>query len=380
MMTAASPKTTRIASSVPDGAAACRHRHASRGARSATAPRPRPTTTRGHRADGEEARRRGAAPAGAAARVTPCRRWPTAMTSGSARGSARRTGSGASARSTKIPPNATTPATTAATDGPAPEVLDHVGVAEPVGVPHEVDGGEVGDHDHGEHAAEDRGGVDPAVHGSPASPPAGTRPEAIAAGDRAHAVRARAPTRWRRRRRSCGGRGCGTRPCGRRSSRRAARCRSAAMVSGHEQGERDRGDTPPGTPVHSTTKQKISHTWLASHTGPIEWSISSRGRSPRSGAAGQQVPEPGAEVGAAEHGVRGDADEQHDRDGGRSSAAASSRRPRLGARAAARSARTGTSVVVEPAGVRRNRRLIPRSTRIVGDAERRRRARRPRRT
>ena len=35
-------------------------------------------------------------------------------------------------------------------------------------------------------------------------------------------------------------------------------------------------------PVHSTTKQKISQTWLASHTGPIEWSITSRGRSPRS--------------------------------------------------------------------------------------------------
>ena len=32
---------------------------------------------------------------------------------------------------------------------------------------------------HGEHAAEDRGGVDPAVHGSPALPPAGTRPEAM---------------------------------------------------------------------------------------------------------------------------------------------------------------------------------------------------------
>ena len=34
--------------------------------------------------------------------------------------------------------------------------------------------------------------------------------------------------------------------------------------------------------VHSTTRQKISHTWFASHTGPIEWSISARGRSPRS--------------------------------------------------------------------------------------------------
>ena len=34
-------------------------------------------------------------------------------------------------------------------------------------------------------------------------------------------------------------------------------------------------------PVHSTTKTKISQTWLASQTGPIEWSITSRGRSPR---------------------------------------------------------------------------------------------------
>ena len=32
-----------------------------------------------------------------------------------------------------------------------------------------------------------------------------------------------------------------------------------------------------GKHVQSTTKQKISHTWLASHTGPIEWSITRRG-------------------------------------------------------------------------------------------------------
>ena len=34
--------------------------------------------------------------------------------------------------------------------------------------------------------------------------------------------------------------------------------------------------------VHSTTRQKISQTWFASQTGPIEWSMSARGRSPRS--------------------------------------------------------------------------------------------------
>ncbi len=48
---------------------------------------------------------------------------------------------------------------------------------------------------------------------------------------------------------------------------------------------------------------KISQTWLASQTGVSERWISARGRSPRLGVAGDQVPEAGAEVGAAEHGV-----------------------------------------------------------------------------
>ena len=34
--------------------------------------------------------------------------------------------------------------------------------------------------------------------------------------------------------------------------------------------------------VQSTTRQKISQTWFASHTGPIEWVITARGRWPRS--------------------------------------------------------------------------------------------------
>ncbi len=34
--------------------------------------------------------------------------------------------------------------------------------------------------------------------------------------------------------------------------------------------------------VHSTTRQKISQTWFASHTGPIEWLITERGSCPRS--------------------------------------------------------------------------------------------------
>ena len=37
-----------------------------------------------------------------------------------------------------------------------------------------------------------------------------------------------------------------------------------------------------GKAVHSTTSTKISHTWLASQTGPIAQSIRARGRLPRS--------------------------------------------------------------------------------------------------
>ena len=37
-----------------------------------------------------------------------------------------------------------------------------------------------------------------------------------------------------------------------------------------------------GKPVQSTTSTKISQTWLASQTGPIAQSISSRGRRARS--------------------------------------------------------------------------------------------------
>ena len=66
--------------------------------------------------------------------------------------------------------------------------------------------------------------------------------------------------------------------------------------------------------VHSTTRQKISQTWLASHTGPIEWLDHRAGPVAPLGAARGEVPEPGAEVGAAEQRVRGDAEEQDDGD------------------------------------------------------------------
>ena len=64
-----------------------------------------------------------------------------------------------------------------------------------------------------------------------------------------------------------------------------------------------------GKPVQRTTSTKISQTWLASHTGPMECSISAAGGRPAPAVAGEQVPEAGAEVGPREEGVRRQPDE-----------------------------------------------------------------------
>ena len=69
-----------------------------------------------------------------------------------------------------------------------------------------------------------------------------------------------------------------------------------------------------GNPVHSTTRQKMSQTWFASHTGPIEWLMTCRGAPPAPRATGGEVPEPAAEVGPTEERVRGDAGHQDDGD------------------------------------------------------------------
>ena len=58
-----------------------------------------------------------------------------------------------------------------------------------------------------------------------------------------------------------------------------------------------------GNPVQNTTSTKISHTWLASHTGPIErLSMPADARAALRAARGQ-VPDARAEVGAAQHRV-----------------------------------------------------------------------------
>ena len=115
-------------------------------------------------------------------------------------------------------------------------------------------------------------------HGSPASPPLGTRPDAIAPAtvprqngtstdDDANAA---PKLRWSR-----------VRNTTLRNANDAPRrtMPSAAIVSGTNTVSVIAANTS-GKPVHSTTSTKISQTWLASHTGPIEWSMIARGRSP----------------------------------------------------------------------------------------------------
>ena len=56
---------------------------------------------------------------------------------------------------------------------------------------------------------------------------------------------------------------------------------SAARLSGMNSVEKIAANADE-KPVHSTTNTKTSHTWLASQTGPIAQSISSRARRARS--------------------------------------------------------------------------------------------------
>ena len=70
-----------------------------------------------------------------------------------------------------------------------------------------------------------------------------------------------------------------------------------------------------GNAVQRTTRMKISQTWFASQTGPMQRSI--RPPSPFAPFAGaaEQVPHAGAEVGSAEHGVEGHANPENGCDG-----------------------------------------------------------------
>ena len=96
---------------------------------------------------------------------------------------------------------------------------------------------------------------------------------------------------------------------------------SAAMVSGTNRVMMEAYAS--GNDVHRTTKMKISQTWLPSHTGPIERSITLRGRClarPRRRSGPRTLPRSRR----PEHRVRHHGQQEHDGDCGAHRTASSS--------------------------------------------------------
>src|SRR3954451_25124683 len=128
------------------------------------------------------------------------------------------------------------------------------------------------------------------LHGSPGAPPSGTRPLAMlpATAPRQKGTstedRANAAPKFRRSR---------VRNTAFRNAKPAPRSTmpNAARVSGTNR-VRVIEAYAVGKQVQSTTNVKINHTWLASHTGPIEWSMTSRGRWPRSASPATRSQKP----------------------------------------------------------------------------------------
>ena len=89
---------------------------------------------------------------------------------------------------------------------------------------------------------------------------------------------------------------------------------SAARLSGMNSVEKIASNAVENA-VHSTTSTKISQTWLASQTGPIAQSTSSRARRPRSPRPATRLQNPAPKSAPPKHGVRGHADPEHPRDG-----------------------------------------------------------------
>ena len=81
----------------------------------------------------------------------------------------------------------------------------------------------------------------------------------------------------------------------------------------HRERRHDRAEGARGTPSTASTSTKISQTWFASHTGAIARLIIPADRRAALGAAGREVPEARAEVGAAEHDVGGQPDQREHR-------------------------------------------------------------------
>src|SRR5262245_38553949 len=144
------------------------------------------------------------------------------------------------------------------------------------------------------------------VRRSPAALPGGTRPEAIppSAAPRKNGVRtdemAKAAPKTRR---------TPSRTDAPRKAKLAPRSTmpSAARVNGMNSVE-STAEKPEGKAVQNTTRVKINHTWLASHTGPEGAVHEGRRPGPRRGSPGNRVPEPGAEARPAERRLEHPAD------------------------------------------------------------------------
>ena len=211
-----------------------------------------------------------------------------------------------------MPTNATRPATTAAPTARRRKYSAMAGSPLAAGVPHEVDGGEVGDDDDGEDAAEHRRRVDPAVPGIAGDTAGGHTTGGDGAGDGAHAVRD-----------EDGGEGEGGAEVAAVTGAEHGLAEGEARAAQHdaeggegerdEQGQRDRGvGLGEAGPQHDEDEDQPDVVGLPHRSdGVVDHLPRAR---PALGAAGDEVPEAGAEVGAAEHGVGRDGEEQHDGD------------------------------------------------------------------
>ncbi len=194
-----------------------------------------------------------------------------------------------------------------------PEVLDHRVVCQSAGVPDEVHGGQVGAGRHGEHAADDRRRVDPAGPGIAGLAACGYAAGRDRAGNGTHAVRHED--------RGEGEDRAQRPPFGRTEEALAEREACAAQHDpkrdegeGNEERERDRreGLGEPG-PEHDQREDQ-PHVVGFPHRadGVVDerpWSLAPVR------SAGDEVPEPGAEVRAGEDRVGTHRGEQHDGDG-----------------------------------------------------------------
>ena len=235
-------------------------------------------------------------------------------------------------------------------------------VADPSGIPDEVDGGQVG-----RHAATARTptrievGLIQLSTGSPASPPAGTRPEAMppATAPMQYGTRTEDECESRAEDAAVAERDHGL---AEREARAAQDDAQRGEGQRHEQGQHDRG-VGLGNAVQVTTKMKISQTWLASHTGPIErsitraWALAPRRVRRRSGPrspAPKSAPPNTAYATTASSRTTATAVAHRT-----ASLVGLGRRRRVGALGPVR------AVVSTNPPARRKRRLMPRSTRIV---------------